>query len=432
MTKWFASAAAAASLTAVSACASPEPRYPVALDPLAVQAPAAEPVAAEPEPSAPESVAVAEEIETPRAAPVGRVETVALAQLPPVAPGSEPAAAPVPQPQAPAAEAAPAPPAADPALTHVVGPGDTFYAIGRRYGVGPQAVAQVNGLSFGDTLRLGQRIQLPLGARDRGPEAARAAPIQLAAAAAAQTVSAPDAASPPPAPLLEQVPPTPPASAPATAPAPSASEPERPVPIIVAPILPAPTPAPIAFPPATSPAPPATPAPAPIVVPPVAAPVRPAPAPVPPAAPASPAPGGAASAAATGQGVFRWPLQGDIVSRFGPRTAGGRSDGVNIVAAEGDPVRAAAGGTVVYAGDQVKGGFGKLVLVEHPDRWFTVYAHLSDIAVKMKQTVAQGQQLGRAGRTGNVGSPQLYFEVRHAPAAGDRARPVDPLPLLPQ
>jgi murein DD-endopeptidase MepM/ murein hydrolase activator NlpD len=72
------------------------------------------------------------------------------------------------------------------------------------------------------------------------------------------------------------------------------------------------------------------------------------------------------------------------------------------------------------------------VLVEHPNRWFTVYAHLSDIAVRMRQTVAQGQELGRAGRTGNVGAPQLYFEVRHAPTAGERARPVDPLPLLPQ
>ncbi len=71
-------------------------------------------------------------------------------------------------------------------LTHVVGVGDTFFAIGRRYGVGPQAVAAVNGLTFADTLRLGQRIRLPAGARDRGPEAARAGGLQLAQAAPAQ------------------------------------------------------------------------------------------------------------------------------------------------------------------------------------------------------------------------------------------------------
>ncbi|MBW3560702.1 MAG: M23 family metallopeptidase, partial [Proteobacteria bacterium] len=164
----------------------------------------------------------------------------------------------------------------------------------------------------------------------------------------------------------------------------------------------------------------------------VAAPVIAAPPPV--VAPA-PAPGlstAPANAALAGRGLFTWPLRGDLISGFGPKGVNQRSDGVNISAAEGDPVRAAAAGTVVYAGDQVKGGFGKLVLIEHENRWFTAYAHLADITVRMRDRIAQNQQIGRAGRTGNVGAPQLYFEVRHAPAAGERARPVDPLPLLPQ
>jgi murein DD-endopeptidase MepM/ murein hydrolase activator NlpD len=86
---------------------------------------------------------------------------------------------------------------------------------------------------------------------------------------------------------------------------------------------------------------------------------------------------------------------------------------------------------VVYAGDQVKGGFGKLVLLEHEGRWFTAYAHLSEINVRMRDRVGQNQTVGLAGRTGNVAAPQVYFEVRHAPTPADRARPVDPLPLLP-
>jgi murein DD-endopeptidase MepM/ murein hydrolase activator NlpD len=140
----------------------------------------------------------------------------------------------------------------------------------------------------------------------------------------------------------------------------------------------------------------------------------------------------AVNPAQPGRGMFVWPLRGDILSGFGPKGVGQRSDGVNIAAAEGEPVRAAAAGTVVYAGDQVKGGFGKLVLVEHEGRWFSAYAHLSEIGVRMKERVGQNQQIGRVGRTGSVAAPQLYFEVRHAPSAGERARPVDPLPLLPQ
>jgi len=72
------------------------------------------------------------------------------------------------------------------------------------------------------------------------------------------------------------------------------------------------------------------------------------------------------------------------------------------------------------------------VLVEHADRWFTAYAHLSEIRVRIQDRVSAGQELGSVGRTGSVASPQLYFEVRNAPSPAERARPVDPIPLLPQ
>jgi murein DD-endopeptidase MepM/ murein hydrolase activator NlpD len=94
-------------------------------------------------------------------------------------------------------------------------------------------------------------------------------------------------------------------------------------------------------------------------------------------------------------------------------------------------VRAAAAGEVVYAGDQVP-QLGKLVLLKHADGWVTAYAHLSEIKVKMRDRIVQNGEIGLAGRTGAVSAPQVYFEVRRAPSPQDKARPVDPMPLLPQ
>jgi murein DD-endopeptidase MepM/ murein hydrolase activator NlpD len=134
---------------------------------------------------------------------------------------------------------------------------------------------------------------------------------------------------------------------------------------------------------------------------------------------------------AAGRGRFVWPLQGDTISDFGVKGTGQRNDGVNIRAPQGTPVRAAAAGEVVYAGNQVP-GFGNLVLVKHADGWVTAYAHLSTTEVKMRQQVAQGATLGAVGQTGGVPEPQLHFEVRYAPTPKDKARPVDPGLVLPR
>ncbi|HEY9236738.1 MAG TPA: LysM peptidoglycan-binding domain-containing protein, partial [Phenylobacterium sp.] len=132
-----------------------------------------------------------------------------------------------------------------------------------------------------------------------------------------------------------------------------------------------------------------------------------------------------------GRGRFIWPLRGDVISGFGPKGTGQRNDGVNVRASAGSTVRSAAAGDVVYAGDQVP-GFGNLVLIKHTDGWVTAYGHLSRVDVKMQQKVVQGQQIGQAGSTGGVSEPQLHFEVRYAPTPQDRARPVDPLLVLPK
>jgi murein DD-endopeptidase MepM/ murein hydrolase activator NlpD len=134
--------------------------------------------------------------------------------------------------------------------------------------------------------------------------------------------------------------------------------------------------------------------------------------------------------AAQGQGKFIWPVKGDILSPFGVAGMGRRNDGLDIGAPAGSEVRAAAVGEVVYAGDQVP-GFGNLVLIKHADGWVTAYAHLDSVNVAMKQEVTQGQSLGSVGMSGGAVQPELHFEVRYAPSPADKAKPVDPVLVLP-
>ena len=144
---------------------------------------------------------------------------------------------------------------------------------------------------------------------------------------------------------------------------------------------------------------------------------------------AAPAPSDAQVMAA-GKGRFAWPVSGTILSTYGPKAGGQRNDGLDIAAAMGAPVLAAADGDVVYAGNQVP-GFGNLVLIKHADGWVTAYAHLSRTEVKIKDHVSQGDEIGQAGQTGGVDQPQLHFEIRYAPSPRDKARPIDPGLVLP-
>jgi murein DD-endopeptidase MepM/ murein hydrolase activator NlpD len=153
------------------------------------------------------------------------------------------------------------------------------------------------------------------------------------------------------------------------------------------------------------------------------------------AAPAPPPPEAAptltdAQVTAAARGRFAWPLRGNIVKRFGPLGIGQRNDGVDIKAPQGADVKAAAPGEVVYAGNQVP-GFGNLVLIKHSDGWVTAYAHLDNVSVQMRQQVSQGQSVGSVGMTGGLTEPELHFEVRYAPTAQDKARPIDPVLVLP-
>jgi murein DD-endopeptidase MepM/ murein hydrolase activator NlpD len=134
---------------------------------------------------------------------------------------------------------------------------------------------------------------------------------------------------------------------------------------------------------------------------------------------------------AAGRGKFIWPVRGNVLSPYGLKANGAKNDGMNIQVQTGEAVRAAAGGEVVYAGDQVP-SFGNLVLIKHAGGWVTAYANLGRITVSNREQVTQGQQIGVAGQSGAVASPQLHFEVRYAASPQDKALPVDPALVLPE
>ena len=260
--------------------------------------------------------------------------------------------------------------------------GDTLYSIARRFGTDAKTLAELNGMSADDQLKAGRRLHLPGGADDR----LAARPNRT------ETTHAP------------------------STPVPYASLPSNP-PVASAPGL--------APPVSSSTASSAPPVGAPSTATAQATPYRPT-APQPEAT--TP---GDAEVAAAGKGLFLWPVKGDVLQKFGNLAGGQRNDGVDISGAPGDPVLAAAAGEVVYAGNSVP-GFGNLVLIRHDGGWVTAYAHLKSLDVKMRQTVTQGQEIGAVGQTGGVTQPQLHFEVRYAPSTRDKARPIDPMLVLPQ
>jgi murein DD-endopeptidase MepM/ murein hydrolase activator NlpD len=124
-----------------------------------------------------------------------------------------------------------------------------------------------------------------------------------------------------------------------------------------------------------------------------------------------------------GSRTFQWPVRGPVISDFGSKPGGLQNDGINISAPRGTPIRAAEAGTVVYAGNELR-GFGNLLLVRHRDGWVTAYAHAEELLVKRGDEVRRGQVIARVGNTGGVPVPQLHFEVRKG------SRPVNPREFL--
>ena len=117
-------------------------------------------------------------------------------------------------------------------------------------------------------------------------------------------------------------------------------------------------------------------------------------------------------------GRFAWPLKGRIIGGFGPRESGLHNDGLNIAAPIGTPIQAAENGVVVYAGNELR-GFGNLLLIKHADGWVTAYAHADTLKVGRGDQVRRGDIIATVGDSGNVGQPQLHFEIRKGQQAID-------------
>ncbi len=384
-----------------------KPRYPIHPGPAADAAAAAD--AGAPPPPPPPPVRREEETRGPVAA-AGSVDARPLAPLGPAAPipyaelKRAPARGVAPlsvRPIPPEREArTPAVPArrAPPTRTYVMVAHDTFYGVGRRFSTPPRALAEANDVSLSATLQPGRRLTLPASARDGGTQTGAQGRVVetpgklLAAAVPSRPRRARDlddeadaSDRPPPAHVH---PGRTEADAQGAAALAASRAPARPPAVVLA---------------------------APFAV----------------AANAPPAPSTAAdSGVASGRGRFVWPVRGAVLSTFGPKGPGQRNDGVDIAATEGDAVRAAAGGQVVYAGHDVP-ALGNLVAVKHADGWVTIYANLQRITVRPRDQVAQGAQVGLAGRTGAAERAQVHFEVRYAPQPTEKARPVDPQLVLP-
>jgi len=121
--------------------------------------------------------------------------------------------------------------------------------------------------------------------------------------------------------------------------------------------------------------------------------------------------------------TFRWPVRGKVITSYGAKTNGKSNDGINLAVPEGTPVKAAEDGVVAYSGNELK-GYGNLVLVRHSNGYVTAYAHASELMVKRGDTIKRGQIIAKSGQSGEVGSPQLHFEIRKG------SSPVDPLQFL--
>lgn len=268
------------------------------------------------------------------------------------------------------------PPPSDWNGTHTVSPRDSLYVIARQHKVKVAELQSVNGITDPSKLRAGTVLKVPgSGAGAASGEAARVVTPQAPAHASqpsAHKLSAPSAATP--------------AGGPRIINSGARTEMSERV-AAVTPRTPS----------ATDPTPDAAPA-------------------------ARDAQAKPASAAA-GSGKFRWPAKGKVVANFGPRSDNTHNDGINILVPQGTDVLAAEGGTVAYAGSELK-GYGNLLLIRHEGNWVTAYAHNETLMVKRGDKVSRGQAIAKAGKTGAVDQPQVHFELRQG------SKPIDPMPHL--
>lgn len=127
---------------------------------------------------------------------------------------------------------------------------------------------------------------------------------------------------------------------------------------------------------------------------------------------------------AQSKGLLNWPVRGKIITFFGPYRDE-KADlvnfhsGINIQADRGEPIRAVADGYAIYA-SWFK-GFGNMLIIDHGDHYYTVYAHLEEVFKVKGDRIETGEVIATVGDTGSLMGPALHFQVRH------HGKPVDPL-----
>jgi septal ring factor EnvC (AmiA/AmiB activator) len=127
------------------------------------------------------------------------------------------------------------------------------------------------------------------------------------------------------------------------------------------------------------------------------------------------------------RGRLDWPVKGQLISGFGKGrhrevSAEIFHNGIDIGAPLGEEIKAVEKGTVVFA-DRFS-GYGKMIIVDHGERYYTIYAHLSEILTKNGEQVRRSETIGRLGDSESLAGAKLYFEMRKD------GRPIDPVPFF--
>jgi murein hydrolase activator len=124
------------------------------------------------------------------------------------------------------------------------------------------------------------------------------------------------------------------------------------------------------------------------------------------------------------KGLLPLPVKGKIITSFGKNVIGRLNmetfrSGIDIQAERGEPVRSVYSGRILYS--EWYKGYGNLMIIDHGDHYYSVYAHLEDRLKSKGDKVETGETIGTAGDTDSVAGAGLYFEVRH------RGKPMDPM-----
>ena len=121
------------------------------------------------------------------------------------------------------------------------------------------------------------------------------------------------------------------------------------------------------------------------------------------------------------------PVQGEIISKFGPQNGGDYKSftfqsGIDIKVDRGEPVRSVFHGKVMFA--EWFRGYGNLMIINHGENYYTLYAHLEEFFKTRGDMVEAGEVIATAGDTGSIKGLCLHFEVRF------HGEPVNPLKWL--